>query len=96
MRASSKIRTPLSLRGCFTLPLKSFSNSFDLPVERALSMLLIIDVFALVALAIRPLKNTVSVHLIVSPVACVFSSVRPFVRAFMKNSWLRQQVNFDS
>jgi len=44
-------------------------------------MLLIIDVFALVALAIRPLENTVSVHLIVSPVACVFSSVRPFVRA---------------
>jgi len=50
-----------------------------LPEERAVAVLLVLDILALVALTVGPSKDSISVHLVVLPYADVLAAIAPAV-----------------
>ena len=56
-------------------------NTFSLPIEVAIAVLLILLVLSFVAFAIGPDKCAGAVHFVFGPLAIVFAPIAPFIGA---------------
>ena len=62
----------------------SSTRVFDLPMEGAVALLLVVDVVALVLAAVGPLEHALALHFVVPPHAAVLATVRPIVHTYSK------------
>ena len=66
-------------------------NTFNLPIEGAIAVLLILKVLSFVAFAIGPDKCAEAVHFVVGPPARVCAPIAPFIRALPLDVILHEQ-----